>query len=67
MPKKPESRERIVTGNRLQCPICRHKRFWERKTLMNTSGMTFLGFEWANRKATNYVCENCGYVYWFLE
>lgn len=65
--KKPEYLERTVKGNRLECPVCRHKRFRTRRTLMNTPGMTFFGFDWANRTATNYICENCGYVYWFME
>jgi predicted nucleic-acid-binding Zn-ribbon protein len=67
MSKRPESKERIVKRVHLECPVCHHKKFWERKTLMNTPGMTIAGIEWANKKALNYVCENCGYVYWFLE
>jgi len=36
-------------------------------TLMNTKGATFLGVEWANKEATNYVCEQCGYIFWFFQ
>ena len=55
-----------INGKDLQCPHCEHNRFWTRATLMNTPGITFLGLEWANKKATNYVCDRCGYVVWFL-
>jgi hypothetical protein len=33
---------------------------------MNTRAATFFNFDWANRKATNHVCDRCGYVFWFL-
>lgn len=55
-----------IAGNILQCPICGHDEFWTRKTLMNTPGLTFFGLEWANRASTNYVCNSCGHVLWFL-
>ena len=34
---------------------------------MNTAGMTFMGWEWANPEAINYICEDCSYIYWFME
>ncbi len=55
-----------IMGRPLICPICGESDFCERETLMNTAGATFLGFEWANKAATNYICDHCGYVYWFL-
>lgn len=59
--------EVIIQGNKLSCPICKHTQFWSRETLMNTTGMSFFNLDWANRSAKNYVCNNCGYVYWFLQ
>jgi len=56
-----------IKGNKLICPICKGHNFWNRQTLMNTRGATFLGFDWANKEAVNFVCDNCGYVFWFLE
>jgi len=58
--------ERFVGGHPLRCPICAHGRFWKRRTLMTTPGLTFFGMEWANRQAENYVCDRCGHVLWFL-
>lgn len=67
MANKIEIKQRIVKGKTLECPVCNNDKFWERKTLMNTPGMTFIGFDWANKTAQNYICGNCGYVYWFLD
>jgi len=67
MDKKPDATEHVVQGNRLVCPICQHSEFWTRTSMMNTKGLTFLDLDWANKTATNYVCDHCGYVMWFLE
>ena len=63
---KTTARPVTIKGHELACPICGGGDFWERETLMNTAGATCLGFDWANKTATNYVCDHCGYVYWFL-
>lgn len=52
---------------KVQCPVCGHKRFWTRRSLMNTPGMSFFNLDWANRTAQNLVCEECGHVLWFLD
>ena len=68
MKKSKEVKEHIVfKGKKLECTICGNTKFWTRKTLMNTTGMSFFNLDWANRNATNYVCDLCGYVHWFLE
>ena len=56
-----------IKGHKLICPICEGQNFWNRQTLMNTRGATFLGFDWANKEADNFICDNCGYVFWFFE
>lgn len=66
MPKKQEAKPREVKGNKLVCPVCGHKEFWTRRSLLNTTGLTFLGLDWANRSAQNYVCNHCGHIIWFL-
>ncbi len=60
------AKKRSMKGNALTCPICAGEEFWMRKTLMNTTGATFVGLDWANREAQNYICDNCGYILWFL-
>lgn len=66
MAKEKTISKRKVAGIILECPICKHNEFWTRKTLMNTVGLTFFNLDWANKTATNYVCNNCGHVLWFL-
>jgi len=60
-----QSEKVFIKGNKLICPVCKHDQFWSRETLMNTRATTFFGFDWANKKAKNYVCSNCQYVFWF--
>lgn len=55
-----------IAGTILECPICKNDEFWTRKTLMNTVGLTLFSLDWANKSATNYVCNSCGHVLWFL-
>lgn len=56
-----------VLGKKIHCPICDYDKFWSRQTLMNTKGATFFNVEWANKAATNHICDQCGYVLWFLK
>jgi DNA-directed RNA polymerase subunit M/transcription elongation factor TFIIS len=55
-----------IKGHPLKCPICGNDKFWTRQTLMNTPGLTFLGVEWANKQADNFVCNRCGHILWFF-
>ena len=68
--KKTAMERTVYVGDReieLVCPICGGKKFFERKTLMNTVGATFMGWDWANPEAINFVCEDCSYIYWFMQ
>ena len=56
-----------VQGRQVSCPMCGHDRFWSRQTLMNSRAATFFKLDWANKAATNQVCDSCGYVLWFLD
>jgi len=57
--------EIIVSGKKLVCPICEHTHFITRKSLLNTRGLTFFNLDWANKSAMNYICDHCGYIFWF--
>lgn len=61
-----ESKQIVIKGNKLECYVCKHDKFSFRETLMNTPAMTFFKLDWANKRAENYICDNCGYVHWFL-
>ena len=63
---KEESEKKVINGIQLKCPVCKHDKFWNRKSLLNTAAATFFGVEWANKEAQNYICNQCGYIYWFL-
>ena len=55
-----------VRGHVLTCVICKSGLFWEREAMLNTSGLTLFGLDWANASGTCYVCSQCGYIHWFL-
>lgn len=60
----PEAREVTVAGRHLRCQVCEFTRFYTREASVST-GATF-GQDWANSKAECFVCEQCGYVHWFM-
>jgi hypothetical protein len=49
----------------LHCLVCRGQLFTDREIKLNTSGMEFLGMEWANRSGTALICDRCGFVHTF--
>ncbi len=67
MDQKKESKERIIKGHKLNCIVCKNDTFWTRESLMSTRGMTLINLDWANKSAQNFICDSCGYVYWFLQ
>lgn len=60
-----ESKEVIVKGKQLTCPVCGGKKFRRKIVLLNTRLMTMLNMDWANNDAINYICHNCSYIFWF--
>jgi hypothetical protein len=66
--RKPEAEEVVLeeTATALRCLVCTHTRFWRRAGLLDTGVASFFGLEWANRRAVCVICENCGYIHWFL-
>jgi hypothetical protein len=61
-----EAKEFEVLGKQLTCPICGNTRFTMRRSLLNTRALTFLDLDWANRRATNFVCQSRGHILWFV-
>jgi len=55
----------IINERVLTCPVCGGDQFWQRETQLNTVGMSFMNLDWANKSALNYVCDDCGYMFWF--
>ncbi len=56
-----------VNGYELVCPVCKGKSFAKRSSLLNSRGMTLIGLDWANQGALNYICDSCGYIFWFID
>ena len=48
------------------CTVCKHHQFDHNRFKLNTGIAEFFDFAWANRSADCLVCEQCGYVHWFL-
>ncbi len=59
--------EYAAAGREVACPHCGFAEFAEGSAQLNTSGMTFVGLDWANKSATTLACTNCGLVQWFLK
>jgi predicted nucleic-acid-binding Zn-ribbon protein len=55
-----------IGERKLACAVCGHTHFHERNSMLNTRLATFFKVDWANKEATNYICAQCGYIFWFL-
>jgi hypothetical protein len=64
-PSNLEAREISIAGRHLRCQVCEFTRFYRREARV-TTGASFFGQDWANTQAECLVCEQCGYVHWFM-
>lgn len=55
------ARERDLT-----CVVCGHRHFTHRKAQLHTALASFFDVEWLGSTADCYVCDECGYIHWFL-
>jgi len=56
-----------ASGASITCPCCQNDTFDKDYRQLNTSGMSFLGLDWANKNATILVCKRCTYISWFMK
>lgn len=61
-----EAREVRIAGHRLRCQVCDYTRFFRREAGLHTGAPSFFGQDWAHSTATCFICEQCGYVHWFV-
>lgn len=54
-----------VEDKPVRCPHCGGEEFAEGEALLNTTGMTFLNLDWANKSASTLMCAVCGRIEWF--
>ena len=65
MSKDDEAAPRSVRGRQVTCPVCRHTEFYTHAYLLNTRAASFFKFDWANKAALTYICEQCSHILWF--
>jgi rubrerythrin len=61
-----ESQKVELNGKELSCKHCGYDHFLISRAQLNTSGMTLLGLDFLNKSASVFICNECGYVHWFL-
>lgn len=55
-----------VDNKKIECPHCGNDKFARSSAQLNSTGMTFVGLDWADRSATTLACTQCGRIEWFL-
>lgn len=56
-----------IADKRISCSHCGTDTFFQMPNiLLNTPGITFFGFDWANKTAFVLVCSKCSKLEWFL-
>jgi predicted nucleic-acid-binding Zn-ribbon protein len=61
-----EAREIQIAGKQLRCQVCEYPRFYRREAGLSTGASNVFGQDWANSQASCFICEQCGYVHWFV-
>jgi predicted RNA-binding Zn-ribbon protein involved in translation (DUF1610 family) len=61
-----EEDETGTGGKDLRCHNCGGVEFMHRTAQLNTPFLTFLSLDWLNASADVFVCDQCGYLHWFL-
>jgi len=54
-----------VAAPGLTCLVCQFTEFDQTQYMLNTQGMTLLGWDAFNRQANCMVCRRCGFIHWF--
>ncbi|GGK96101.1 hypothetical protein Ppa06_64230 [Planomonospora parontospora subsp. parontospora] len=52
-------------GGNLSCDTCQSELFEHHRWKLQTTGMSFMNLDWANRDATCFVCTTCRRIHWF--
>ncbi len=58
--REKNSKEVIINGHKLLCPICGGSTFWENKETNNGRWAYF--FNLPHKKFDNFICQQCGYI-----
>jgi hypothetical protein len=52
-----------IDGTALACVVCRNNKFHKRTSQLPNQ----FGLDWVDSGTTNFVCTNCGYIFWFAQ
>ena len=66
VPNSKKSEALLRTGEVLACVVCRGREFDRREIKLNTTGLSFMGLDWANKSADGAICRACGFVHSFV-
>jgi len=61
----PEAQQVEISGIRLDCKHCGNDTFLQKEGLVNSRGMTLMGFDWLDAGAIVHICSSCGFLHWF--
>lgn len=53
-----------VNGYEIICPVCKGIDFDKKNSIFNYRWNMLFGL---NQRAKIYICETCGYIYWFMD
>lgn len=65
-PFKTDAAPVEVAGHKLKCLMCQHESFHQRKSHLDTALATSMSPDWVDRQAYCLVCDECGFIHWFL-
>jgi hypothetical protein len=55
-----------LLGRTLKCLVCGAEKFHKRRSHLDTSLSAGMKPEWHESPATCLVCDECGYLHWFI-
>ncbi len=65
-PFKTDAAPAEVAGHKLKCLMCQHESFHQRKSHLDTALANSMSPDWVDRQAYCLVCNECGFIHWFL-
>lgn len=62
----PEGEVVEILDRPLTCQICHNDHFYRKEGKLTTSMLAFFDLEWTAPTAVCFICDQCGYIHWFL-
>jgi hypothetical protein len=61
------SREYLINGRVLKCPVCEGGAFEHRRVLLSTTVAAMVNLDWTNANASAMICDECTHISWFYK